>query len=61
MRITPRSSSEWKQSSDDFDKFERSMGRKASVMLTVGIAWMIFLMGAIGTGLFLLGRWTGVW
>lgn len=46
---------------DDFDRFERSMGRKASLMMSLGIIWMLFIMGAIGTGLFMAGRYLGVW
>lgn len=50
---------------DDFDRHfartERSINRKMNAAVVLGVVWSIFLMGAIGTGLFLAGRWTGVW
>lgn len=52
----------------DFDKFNRDFDRDfrrtqrmASVAMVFGFIWILFLMGCLGTAVFLLGRWTGVW
>ncbi|WP_186307178.1 hypothetical protein [Mesorhizobium amorphae] len=45
----------------DIDCTERSFQRTASMMLIFCIVWVLFLMGAITAGLFIIGRWTGVW
>lgn len=45
----------------DFDSAERSIQRTAIAVIVISIVWLLFLMGGIGTGLFLLGRWLGVW
>lgn len=45
----------------DFDRSERRIHRQASFMMVFAFVWMLFLMGCLGTALFLLGRWTGVW
>lgn len=49
---------------DPFDNFDRhfaSTRRTIGFGMFIGLAWIIFLMGAIGTGLWMLGRWTGIW
>jgi hypothetical protein len=45
----------------DFRRAERSIERKATFMMAFAVIWIAFLMGVLGTALFLLGRWTGVW
>lgn len=45
----------------EFDRTERSVHRTALMMLIFCIVWVVFLMAAISAGLFIIGRWTGVW
>lgn len=45
----------------DFDRVERSIHRKANFVMAFAAVWILFLMGCLGTALFLLSRWTGVW
>lgn len=46
---------------DDFDRHFSSTRRAVGIVWIIGLLWVLFLMGAIGTGLWILGRWTGVW
>lgn len=46
---------------DEFDRSFRRTERMASFAMLFGVVWILFLMGCLGTALFLLGRWTGVW
>ncbi|MGV8950106.1 MAG: hypothetical protein ACOH2M_03310 [Cypionkella sp.] len=50
---------------DDFDrhfaKTSRTVNRTFGFAAFFGIIWLLFLMGAIGTAIWLAGRWTGVW
>lgn len=50
---------------DDFDRefsrMEKSAQRTAKIAMTIAVVWILFMMGAIGTVVFLLGRWLGTW
>ena len=46
---------------DNFDRHFASTRRTIGFGMFIGLAWILFLMGAIGTGLWMLGRWTGIW
>lgn len=46
---------------DDFDRHFSSTRRTVRIGMFIGLIWILFLMGAIGTGLWMLGRWTGIW
>lgn len=37
------------------------MDRTFQIMTALIVFWILFLAAALGTGLFILGRWTGVW
>lgn len=39
---------------DEFDRNRR-------LALGFFAVWMAFIMGSVGTALFILGRWAGVW
>jgi hypothetical protein len=49
----------------DFDRHfaehERSIKRTALVAGIGALIWLLFIMGAIGTVIWLLGRWLAVW
>ena len=45
----------------DFDRGFRRTQRITSLAMFFAFVWFIFLAGCLGTALFLLGRWTGVW
>lgn len=50
---------------DSFDKefrdMEKSMKKSTRVIIALTAVWIIFLIGAVGTALFIAGRFLGVW
>jgi hypothetical protein len=46
---------------DDFDRHFTSTRRTIGLGMFVALIWVLFLMGAIGTGLWLLGHWLRFW
>lgn len=49
------------QTRAELDQAEREARNMMRFMIVFFAVWVVFLMGAIGAGLFILGRWTGVW
>jgi hypothetical protein len=45
----------------DFAQMEKLTKRTFGVAAVAGVIWLLFIMGAIGTVIFLLGRWLAVW
>ena len=43
------------------DNFDRSMNRKLTFMFAIAGVWILFLIGAGSTIIWLLGRWIGAW
>lgn len=45
----------------EFDRFERRAARIAKTGVIFAVAWMLFIIGAVSVGLYILGAWAGVW
>ncbi len=46
---------------DNFERFERDARRTVEIALTIGVAWLVFVMGVIGVILWMIGKWLAFW
>lgn len=45
----------------EIEKADSAYRKTVVVMVLFMCVWLAFLMGSVGTALFIVGRWAGVW
>ena len=46
---------------NDFDNFDRSANRMIGGIFAIALLWILFLIGAGSTVIYILGHWAGAW